>query len=83
VNDGWNKLRIVARGPRIQTFVNGHPVEDQTLEDLYKTHKKGFIVLQIHTVWQREIDLPVHAGLGITTRQPLMVKFRNIRIRPI
>lgn len=28
-NEGWNKLRIVARGPRIQSWVNGHEIEDQ------------------------------------------------------
>lgn len=83
VADGWNKLRIVAKGPRIQSWVNGHPVEDLTLDQLYKTFKKGFIGLQIHSVSEREIALPVHAGLGITTRQPLMVKFRNIRVRPL
>jgi quinoprotein glucose dehydrogenase len=83
VDNGWNKMRIVAQGPRIQTWVNDHPVEDITNEELYKTHRSGFIGLQVHSVTQREIDLPVHAGLGVTTRQPLIVKFRNIRIRPI
>jgi 3-keto-disaccharide hydrolase len=83
VDDGWNKMRIVAQGPRIQTWVNGHQVDDVTSEEVYKTHKSGFIGLQVHSVSQREIDLPVHAGLGITTRQPLIVKFRNIRIRPL
>jgi quinoprotein glucose dehydrogenase len=83
VADGWNKLRIVAKGPRIQSWVNGHPVEDLTLDQLYKTYKKGLIGLQIHAISDREIALPVHAGLNITTRQPLMVKFRDIRIRPL
>jgi quinoprotein glucose dehydrogenase len=83
VNDGWNKLRIVARGPRIQTWVNGHLVEDLTNEEIYKTYKKGFIGLQIHSITEREINQPVHAGFGITTRQPLIVKFRNIRARPL
>ena len=83
VAEGWNKLRIVAKGPRIQTWVNGGLVEDQANEEVYKTHKKGFIGLQIHSVTDREINLPVHGSLGITTRQPLIVKFRNIRIRPL
>ena len=83
IAEGWNKLRIVAKGPRIQTWVNGHPVEDLTLDALYKDYKKGVIGLQIHSITDREIALPVHAGFGITTRQPLMVKFRDIRVRPL
>ncbi len=47
VDQGWNKLRIVATGPRIQTWVNRHAVEDLVNEDVYKTHPSGFIGLQI------------------------------------
>jgi quinoprotein glucose dehydrogenase len=83
VNDGWNKLRIVAKGPRIETFVNGNQVDDVTNEEVYQTHKKGFIGLQIHSITDREINQPQHAGFGITTHQPLLVKFRNIRVRPL
>ncbi|MBM3811128.1 MAG: DUF1080 domain-containing protein [Acidimicrobiia bacterium] len=81
--EGWNKLRIVARGPRIQTGVNGHMIEDLTNEDVYKTHAKGFIGLQVHGLGDRELKDPAHAGLGITKSQPLIVKWRNIRIRPL
>ena len=83
VNEGWNKLRIVAKGPRIQSWVNGGLVDDVTNEEVYKTHKRGFIGLQVHSVTDREINLPVHGQLGITPRQPLIVKFRNIRVRPL
>lgn len=83
VAEGWNKLRIVAKEARIQTWVNGHLVEDLTNEEVYKTHPKGFIGLQVHGLSEREINLPVHAGLGITKSQPLMVKFRSIRVRPL
>jgi quinoprotein glucose dehydrogenase len=83
VDDGWNRLRIVARGSRIQTSVNGHLVEDLVNEAVYKTHPKGFIGLQIHGLSEREINLPIHAGSGITTSQPLTIKWRNIRIRPL
>ena len=81
VNDGWNKVRIVADGPRIQTWVNGQPVEDIVNEAVYKTHPRGFIGLQIHGLSQREID--ANPGAGITTRQPLEIKWRNIRVRPL
>jgi hypothetical protein len=83
VPDGWNKLRIVAKGPRIQTFVNGHLVEDLTNEAVYKTHPKGFIGLQVHGLSERELALPVNARMGITKGQSLVVKFRDIRVRPL
>jgi hypothetical protein len=34
-------------------------------------------------VGQREISLPIHAGSGVTVSEPLVVKWRKIRIRPI
>jgi quinoprotein glucose dehydrogenase len=67
-NDGWNKMRIVAKGPRIQTWVNGHQVEDLVHEEVYKTNAKGFIGLQMH---------------GIEGSGPYEMKWRNIRIRPL
>jgi quinoprotein glucose dehydrogenase len=83
IDEGWNRLRIVARGPRIQTWVNGHPVEDLVNEDVYRTHARGFIGLQVHGISERELNLPIHAGSGVTTSQPLVIKWRNIRIRPL
>lgn len=67
-NDGWNKIRILAEGPRIQTWVNGQPVEDLVLEEVYKTHPKGFIGLQVH---------------GMEDGAEYTMKYRNIRIRPV
>jgi hypothetical protein len=50
-NDGeWNKFRVVATGPRIQTFINGQKIEDLTHEEIYKTHPRGFIGLQVHGI---------------------------------
>jgi quinoprotein glucose dehydrogenase len=83
IDEGWNKLRIVARGPRIQTWVNGNPVEDLVNEAVYETHSRGFVGLQIHGLSEREINQPIHAGSGVTTSQPLVIKWRNIRIRPL
>jgi quinoprotein glucose dehydrogenase len=83
VDEGWNRLRIVAQGPRIQTWVNGNLVEDLINEEVYRTHARGFIALQIHGLSEREVNQPIHAGLGITTSQPLQIRWRNIRIRPI
>ncbi|MBA2602705.1 MAG: PQQ-binding-like beta-propeller repeat protein [Acidobacteria bacterium] len=83
IDEGWNKLRIVANGPRIQTWVNGQPVEDLVNEAVYRTHPKGFIGLQVHGLSEREINTPIHAGSGVTPSQPMVMKWRNIRIRPL
>ena len=83
VDQGWNKLRIVAHGPRIQTWVNGQAVEDLVNEDVYKTHPSGFIGLQIHGLSEREINQPLYAGSGVTVGEPLISRWRNIRIRPL
>ena len=83
IDDGWNKLRIVARGPRIQTWVNGQLVEDLVSDAAYKTHPRGFVGLQIHGLSEREVSAPMHAKSGVTTSQPLAIKWRNIRIRPL
>ena len=67
-NEGWNVLRILAEGPRIQTWVNGHQVEDLTREDVYQSHPSGFIGLQVH---------------GIRGNGPFEMKFRKIRLRKL
>lgn len=63
----WNKFRVVAKGPRIQTWINGAPVADLTDEEAYETHPKGFIGLQVH-------------GIG-ADKGPYEVAWRNIRIK--
>lgn len=83
VDDGWNTIRIVANGPRIQTWVNGHAVEDHVNAPVYATHPKGFIGLQMHGITARDLALPVNAGSGVTVSQPLISKWRNIRIRAV
>ena len=79
-DDGWNRLRIVARGPRIQTWVNGELVEDFDNEDVYRTHPRGFIGLQVHGLTGRESGFQES---GMSTRTPLVMKWRNIRVRPL
>ena len=65
-NDDWNQLRIKAEGARMRTWVNGQPIDDITRPDVYTTHPRGFIGLQVH---------------GIKDQGPFVMKFRNIRIR--
>ena len=49
-NNEWNKYRVVAVGPRIQTWVNGKAVADLT--DLTSS-QAGMIGLQVHGVGDR------------------------------
>lgn len=46
-NDQWNKYRILAVGPRIQTWINDIKIADLTDE---ASSKCGFIGLQVHGV---------------------------------
>lgn len=70
VKDGeWNRFRIVAKGPRIQTWINGEAVEDIVDEDIYRTHPSGFIGLQVHRI---------RPGSG-----PFEAAWRNLRIREL
>ena len=49
-NDQWNQLRVLAVGPRIQTWINGVAIEDLTDE---ASSRCGFIGLQVHGVGDR------------------------------
>jgi hypothetical protein len=69
VNGDWNKVRVLAVGRRIQTWINGKQVSDLTVPaDVHERYSKGVIALQVHGVKNAEEK----------TRQ---VSFRAIRIR--
>lgn len=53
-NDEWNHYRVVAKGPNIKTWLNGVQISDLTHEDIYKTHPKGLIGLQVHNIKEGE-----------------------------
>jgi hypothetical protein len=65
----WNHYRIVAQGPRIQTWINDIRIEDLTNEEAYAEFPRGFIGLQVHRI---------RPGRG-----PYEVAWRNIRIREL
>ena len=65
----WNKYKIIANGPRIQTFINDQKIEDITDTKIFETHAKGFIGLQVHGIGRR--SGPYHA------------MWRNLRIKEI
>ena len=68
-NGEWNQYRIVARGPRIQTWVNGNKVSNLTDKEKFKSHPKGFIGLQVHSIKK---------GTG-----PYEVAWKNIKIKEL
>ena len=68
-NGEWNQYRIVARGPRIQTWVNGNQVSNLTDKEKFKSHSKGFIGLQVHSIKK---------GTG-----PYEVAWKNIKIKEL
>ena len=68
VDKSWNKLRIVAEGPRLRTWLNDILIDDVTDEEAYKTHPHGFVALQVH---------------GMNDGRTYEMGWRNIRIRPL
>lgn len=65
----WNSYRIVAKGARIQTWINGESIEDLTDEEKAQSHPKGFIGLQVHSI---------KSGTG-----PYSVMWKNIEIKEL
>ena len=65
----WNHYRIVANGPKIETWINGQHIETLVDEEIYKTHSSGFIGLQVHGI---------RKGTG-----PYEASWKNIRIKEL
>lgn len=64
----WNHLKIVAKGHRIQTWLNGVPAADYTEKDEKAFSPKGFIALQVHAVGKSNDTKEVHfKNLKLTT----------------
>ncbi|HBE71536.1 MAG TPA: DUF1080 domain-containing protein [Planctomycetaceae bacterium] len=70
VNGEWNKLRVLAVGPRIQTWINGKQVADVTDDEAFAKYPSGVIALQVH-------------GVKKTPEKARHVSFRSIRVRKI
>lgn len=65
----WNSYRVVAFGPNIQVWLNGHLISDLTDREKFESHPQGFIGLQVHGI---------RSGEG-----PYEVRWRNIRLRDL
>lgn len=70
INGQWNKLRVLAVGPRIQTWINDKPVADVTDNEAYANYPSGVIALQVH-------------GVKNSPEKVRHVLFRSIRVRKI
>jgi len=49
-DEQWNTYRVLAQGPRIQVWINDQQISDLTHEEKFKSHPKGFIGLQVHSI---------------------------------
>lgn len=65
----WNRYRIVAKGPRIQVWINDTQVTDLVDEKKLQSHPKGFIGLQVHSIGR---------GQG-----PFEVRWRKLKIKEL
>ena len=65
----WNKYRVVADGANIKVWINGALVSDLNHEEKYKSHPKGFIGLQVHSIGR---------GSG-----PYEVRWRKIKLKEL
>jgi len=55
MKDGeWNHFRIVANEANIKTWINGEAVSDLTDEEIFKTHPKGHLGLQVHGIGKKQ-----------------------------
>ena len=68
-NEEWNHFRVVAKGANIKTYINGTMIADLTDEEIFETHPKGVIGLQVHGI---------KPGSG-----PFEVRWRNLKIKPL
>ncbi|MEO1527643.1 MAG: DUF1080 domain-containing protein [Planctomycetota bacterium] len=69
-NGQWNTLRVLAVGPRIQTWINGKQVADVTDQGAHAKYPSGVIALQVH-------------GVKKSPEKVRHVSFRSIRVRKL
>ncbi len=65
-DEQWNSYRVLAQGARIQVWINGTQISDLTDAEKLKSHPKGFIGLQVHSIGKKN--------------GPFEVRWRNLKI---
>lgn len=68
-NDDWNQYRVLAMGANIKVWINDKMIADLTDEEIFETHPKGLIGLQVHGIKK---------GSG-----PYEVRWRNLKIKSL
>lgn len=71
--DGWNQVRIVCRGTRIQSIVNGVPIADY----------EGAGLLDDAAHRRHNVGLRGHLALQLHDKDELRIQYRNLRIRSL
>lgn len=71
-NGEWNHFRIVAKGARIQTFINGQQIADLADEEIYTTHPKGHLGFQVHSIGKKHMEF-----------HPMTESWENLNIREL
>ena len=71
--DVWNEVRIVCKGTRIKTIINGVTVADYDgagrLDD--EAHRK------------HNVGMKGHIGLQIHPGKPLLIRFKDLEVREL
>ena len=65
----WNHFRVVVNDANIKTWINGKAISDLSDEAIFKTHPKGHIGLQIHSIGKR--------------KGPFTAAWRNLKIKEL
>jgi hypothetical protein len=71
--DGWNRIRIVADGPRIRTFVNDLPIAD--------LDGKGILDDEAHR--RNSAGLSGNIALQLHASDELLIQYKDVYIRPL
>lgn len=71
--DDWNTLRIVCRGTRVQTTVNGIVIADYD----------GAGVLDDDAHRRHDVGTKGHLAFQLHSNDELLIQYRNVRVRPL
>jgi hypothetical protein len=72
-DDGWNEIRILARGTKVTTVVNGVTIADF----------EGAGILDDEAHRAHEVGLVGHFALQLHVNDELLVQFKDIRVRTL
>jgi len=71
--DGWNEVRIIARGTKVTTVVNGITITDFD----------GAGILDDEAHRTHDVGLKGHFALQLHMRDELLIQFKDIRVRAL